>query len=468
VTPRPLAAPGTCTRPGAVSWREAVVEGLDGGRTVQSVGDGGRCRPELRGIRRQRRRPPRPHGTPPQGGEPHGEPHHAEARAEDADAEPSGPCVGSGRGDRPAGCPDGVEDHVRRHGTAAGVGQGVGDHALAGDVHGLDGAVEQDEAEHEQTERLLEERDRQPRQRHRRERDAGRDVREAGIGQAAGTHGCRGAGEADEAEEADRAVRQRQRRGRESQGERRPEHVERGEDQRRQRRPRSQHRILSEQRRHRRDESPVRHRRLAAIACWQQPLEPPPDHRCDHGGDAVHRSPAPHVAHDARERSRREYADDDTACDNSDHSPSIAGMGERGCEGDEHLGHHGEDAEGGHPGQQHRGRWRGGDGDERHRRQLGLHHEEPPAVDHVPERDEEQEAEGVPDLCHGHEQPGVPRADRERAGQLVEQRLGDRDVADRHAGGQSEQAQLRRRDHASRPRKSRTSVAMSCPLVSNA
>jgi hypothetical protein len=117
---------------------------------------------------------------------------------------------------------------------------------------------------------------------------------------------------------------------------------------------------------------------------------------------------------------------------------------------DQHLGHHGQEAHRRHAGQQRRARRRACHGEKRQHRQQGLADHQPPAIQEIAERHDQQQAEAVADLGDRDDAPDGGVADPESVRHRVEERLGVVDIGDGEAAGEREEQRHGRRQSGGR------------------
>nr|UXN29150.1 hypothetical protein N8D75_02235 [Curtobacterium flaccumfaciens] len=159
----------------------------------------------------------------------------------------------------------------------------------------------------------------------------------------------------------------------------------------------------------------------------------------DDGGERVDRAPPERVRDQTADRPRHQDAGEHPGRDRADHASALRGVGEVPGQRDEELpGDRGDPDQ--RQGDQERREGRCDRG-EQQRDGGGDEHpgDQAPAVEDVPERHDEQDADGVADLGQGDEQPGERRRGAERRCDVVEQRLCPVQVADRCSPGDGEQ-----------------------------
>ena len=156
-------------------------------------------------------------------------------------------------------------------------------------------------------------------------------------------------------------------------------------------------------------------------------------------GDEEDGAPVEPFGDPSGEGAAEQDAEQQAGHDGADGAAGVGGSGDLRRDGQQDVGDGGHGA--GEDGDQHHGQQRGHDGGDEHRQDEAGDHlqDEAAAFEHIAERHEEEEADGVAGLGGDGDVAHLRLGDVEAAGHLDEQGLVEVEGGDGDAGGEAEQ-----------------------------
>ena len=166
------------------------------------------------------------------------------------------------------------------------------------------------------------------------------------------------------------------------------------------------------------------------------------DHQ--HAGDPVDGAPAAERRQRARDGARQQDAEQQAAHDDADGLAALFRVGQRGGQRHQDLRYHREQP--GKRGAEDHHRQRGGGGGDQHAPggQQRHEHDQPAALEHIAERNQQQQPGGVTELRGGNDKAGLIDRQVETGGDGFQQRLRVIVAGDRQAGSDGDQHGQRR------------------------